>query len=1402
MAEAPDALPARRPGQRWLAGAGLAVVAVIVLAFAALAWIGTDSGRRFVATRVENLAFDNGMKIGIGRIEGSVLGEMRIRDFTLSDPQGIFLRAPLVALDWRPLAYAGKHLAIRSLIVPQARLMRRPAFRPTPPSDAPLLPDLDIDIDRLAVERLLVDPAVTGQRHLVSLAGTAHIAHGRAQLTADARAVAAPGLAGGDRLALRLDASPSANRLTLDLRLDAPAQGLVAGFAGVDRPLRLAVTGEGDWKSWNGRLSGHLGDDMLADVALAARNGLVTARGPMRPGLLLAGQGRALLEPQTNLDLAATLGQRRLRLRGGMANASFRLGIDGLVDLADNRMGDLGISFRLIQPGVIARNLAGNDVAMTATLDGPFASPRIRYGLTARTIAFGATRIDGLAVSGSAALADEQWRIPVHGTARRISGVGGNIASLLANVRLDGDLAYASGRLLSDNLRLRSDAIDATAVLVADPGRALYTGALKGRVAGYQVDGVGTFNLRTDMQLKSGSGGSVRLAGTVQARSVRIANDGLRGVLGGNALISANVGYDSNGIATVDRLTVAAPDFSLTDGHGRYGADGAIRFDARARSARYGPLAVNVTGSVDRPVARIAAARPGLGIGAANVIATVRGSNGIYVVLASGETDYGPFRADLAISAGGGPLRVTVRPGSRLAGLGLAGTIAQTGSGPFAGTLNAHGAGIDGQIVLAAAAGSQRVIVSATADHASLPGRAGFSADRAIIHADAILLDQPQITAEFQVAGMRVGAIAIARARADLTYGAGRGEGRLLVEGRSRFPFRVVARAGLAPDLWRIALDSRINGIDVKTRQPLRIRPRRDGYLLEQANLSVDQGTLLLEGRLGAARALRARLSGVNVALLNPFLDGLGLGGTASGSIDFAQASSAAFPTADARLQLDDFTRTSLAAQSEPVDIALVARLGGAGGEANGVVRRRGAAIGRIQVALRPLPAAAGNWTTRLLAAPLAGGVRYNGPADVLFSLAALPDQSLRGPIGVAADFSGRVSAPQLAGVVRANSLVYENGSYGTRLTDLAVTGRFTNDRLQVESLTARAGSGTVRASGFVSLSAAQQFPVQLGIALDNAQLARGQDLAAQASGQLRVVNGPGQPATITGRISLPETRYRIVREGSAKIATLTGVRRKPPVGPEAVSGAPEPTRAAPSSWRLDVDVAADNQIYVSGMGLDSEWAADLHLGGTTGAPVISGNVRVVRGTLGFAGHSFALQQGRIGFTGGSALDPDIDIVATGDVADVAITITITGTGNNPQIAFSSTPSLPQDELMSRILFGNSVGSLSAIQAVQLAASLNSLRGGKGGLNPLGVLQSASGVSRLRVLGADAKTGRGNAVAVGQYITNDIYVEVITDTRGQTATQLEVSLSKALSILSATGSFGGSNVSLRYRKNY
>ncbi|HMO69760.1 MAG TPA: translocation/assembly module TamB domain-containing protein, partial [Novosphingobium sp.] len=201
-------------------------------------------------------------------------------------------------------------------------------------------------------------------------------------------------------------------------------------------------------------------------------------------------------------------------------------------------------------------------------------------------------------------------------------------------------------------------------------------------------------------------------------------------------------------------------------------------------------------------------------------------------------------------------------------------------------------------------------------------------------------------------------------------------------------------------------------------------------------------------------------------------------------------------------------------------------------------------------------------------------------------------------------------------------------------------------------------------------------------------------------------------------------------------------------------------------------------------------------------APRVGGQAVLIPGTLDIAGRYFTITEGRISFTDGTASDPAVALLASEDIDDVSVRVRVTGRASDPQVAFSSVPSLPQDEVLSRILFGRAIGNLSAVQSLQLAASLNALRTGGAGLNPLGRLRSATGVDRLSVLAADEANGRGTALALGQYLTKDIYVEFVTDARGFTATQIEVSLNRALSIISQAGGSGATDVQLRYRKNY
>jgi len=1378
---------------------GIVVGVLAVLAGAAVLGLNTSPGRSFVARQISNTTLASGLNFKVGRIDGSLYGALVLRDVEVRDTKGVFASSREIAMDWRPFSYFANRVDVRSLVSPLVKLDRLPALKATPGDpNAPLLPDLNIDLAKIDLARIEIGSAVTGQRHIARLAGSGHISDGRAQIALNGGTLAAAGVAGGDLLALKLNAVPEQNKLDVDLRLTAPANGLLAGLTGVTAPLTFSITGNGDWKQWKGQAVSTLGGDELADLAIQARDGRFQVRGTTKPGLYMQGPVERLTSPQMDVALDVAWNDRKADTKLQLRSSALSLSAEGLVDLGDNRFGNLKIDALLLTPGAIAPNLNGREVRVQLALNGPFAKPVVDYKLQAASLGFGDTRIEGLYAEGQTRVDSNRILVPVRARAARVTGLNDAAGGLITNLTVAGDLAISGDQILSDNLKLKSDRINATAIVAVDLGEGRYTGALKGRVNDYEIDGIGTLNLTTDAKLVAAPGGGWGIRGHVAAQTAKIYSEGLRSFLGGSAVGTSEVAIDAKGVIHFTGLRASAPDFRITNGSGQYDTSGVLLLNADGYSTQYGPIIARVTGKLDAPQVMIRAPRPGLGVGLVGVEAFVKGSpGGAYTITAKGDSDYGPFTANVLLQTGRA-LAIDVKSG-RFAGMNIEGRLVQSAAGPFAGQLNFDGSGVSGKALLSAQGDVQRADVDARALNAVIPGQAGLTIGRAIVNVSIVLTETPQIVGDAQFANVKQGAFTIKTARVKIDYRGGSGTAQALAIGSSGVPFRVAMNAKLSPREWLVALVGVGNGVNFKTPAPARIAIEGKTYRLMPTRVVFDRGSARIAGTYGAGMALQTRLDSMDLALVNALVPGLGIGGSATGSFDFAQATPSSFPSANARIEISDFTRSSLSAVSIPVNVTFVGKLLPDGGDARALIRRGTTTIGRMVATLRPLGAEAGSWQERMLAAPLSGGIRYNGPATVLFSLSGLSDQHLDGQLGVAADFSGQVRNPELTGVLRGSNLVYENETYGTRLSKMKIDGRFTDDQLVINELTAVAGTGTVKATGTIGLSSANNFPMNVTADLNNARLARSDALAATATGKISVIRD-GKGNRIEGRLNVPEARYEIIRQGAAEVTELTGVRRK-----SDVFRTPEQRLAAQNagSWDLDLRVRADNQLFISGMGLESEWAANITVRGTSANPVIGGSATVVRGDYSFAGKRFTLTRGNIRWEGRELSNPSVEIAASTTTEGVTANINVTGTAQVPKVTFSSSPNLPQDEILSRLLFGSSVTNLSAIEAIQLAASLNSLRGsGGGGLNPLGKLRSATGISRLRVLSADDTTGRGTALAAGQYITDDIYIEIITDAQGFTATQLEIALSRALSILSQTGSFGGSSVSVRYSKDY
>src|SRR5437870_1145581 len=111
-----NGLPRWRPRPDWpqrLARELLALVAgLVVLLSIGLVLLDTAPGHRFIVDRIGQIETASGLRFRIGRIEGSIFGESRLKNVAVADAQGVFLTSPEIELDWSPAAWLYNKLSI------------------------------------------------------------------------------------------------------------------------------------------------------------------------------------------------------------------------------------------------------------------------------------------------------------------------------------------------------------------------------------------------------------------------------------------------------------------------------------------------------------------------------------------------------------------------------------------------------------------------------------------------------------------------------------------------------------------------------------------------------------------------------------------------------------------------------------------------------------------------------------------------------------------------------------------------------------------------------------------------------------------------------------------------------------------------------------------------------------------------------------------------------------------------------------------------------------------------------------------------------------------------------------------------------------------------------------------
>ncbi len=1397
--ESPPVAPSRwraraRRAAKWTAGV---LAALMLLIVAAAVVLNTPIGQRALSERIAAQTLPNGLNIRIGRIEGDLYGKAVLRDVRLYDLKGLFATIPRAEVDWRPRAWLSNRLDIRSFAARRASLLRVPTFRPGDPNK-PMLPGFDISIDRLQIDNLTLSAGIAGPRaQRVDLDGAVQVTDRRLDVKSRGR------FGRTDSYAFAIDAEPDGDTFDLALDYRAAADGPVARMVGADAAYRAQIGGEGTWTRWNGFAVVTRDGERFAAFELTNRAGLFRLLGQARPGAVLTGTLAGLTGERVSVDAAARIADRTLDGRYAVATQALFVRASGLVDLARNRTQALAIDARTRRPLALG-GLRVENGSLLATADGAFGDLTLAHTLRIGRLAAGTTQISGLVQRGTARREAAQWTLPLAASAERVRTGNALIDPRLLGGRIDGTLRLAGTRLASDRLRLTF------------PNTA-FTGTLAGDLTGgtYRLDGlvearrlalenIGRANGSARITLDIGGRAPWALVAGISARIDPVTNATLANLAGGRIAVRGGLNLGANRPIAFNRLVIDGTrlDAALS---GRV-QGGRTTLAGRGRQADYGPFTVEATITGAGPRATLVFADPYPAAGLRNVRVALEPDRNGFRIATAGQSLLGPFEGTLGLAMPrGGATRIAI---DRLTVSNTQVTGALTlGSGAAAGKLALAGGGLDGMVLLSPRGGGQGLDLDLRARNASFGGATPITVARADIKGQGTLAaGNSTFSGSARGAGFNYGTLFIGRfaAQGQVTNGIGRVDAS--IAGRRASSFKLDLNADVARRRVAVAARGELAGKRIAMpRRALLTALDGGGWDLAPTQLNYGGGGMIARGQFGGGKLqLGLQLSRMPLSLLDIAVSDLGVGGTISGLVNYGRGREG-LPRADARVLIDDLTRSGLVVTSKPVDLALVANLTASDLVARVVFRNEDIQRGRLQARIAGLPGGP-DLVTRLRAGRLFAQLRYQGAAESLWRLAAVEAFDMTGPVAVAADAAGTLAAPLVRGAVSSESLRIRSALSGTDIRDGKLRGTFAGSRLAIRRFAGKAANGgDVSGSGTVDLAGlgerVQGRFVQIrGPRLDlrgaarNAHLLDANGLSATVTGPLRIISD-GLGGTIAGRVRIDQASWALGSANDAqrlpRIATRE-INLPDDIGPgEAVGG----------TWRYLINASADSRIDVRGMGLDSEWGANILLRGTTDAPRIGGRAEMVRGAYSFAGTRFELTRGIISFDETAPVDPRLDIAAEAAATGLTVRVRVTGNALAPMIDFTSVPSLPEEEILARLLFGGSITTLSATDALQLGAAVASLRGG-GGMDPINRLRSAIGLDRLRIVPADPTINRQTGVALGKNIGRRFYVELVTDGRVYSATQLEFRVTNWLSLLATVSTVGRQSAVAKISKDY
>ncbi|EKF61408.1 hypothetical protein QWE_02525 [Agrobacterium albertimagni AOL15] len=1368
------------------------LVAALIALFVVVILVGgfSRTGSQFLADQIARLISTDNQQITLTGTGPLLSSKFSVDRITIADSQGVYATVDDLSLDWTPRDLIRKRFTAERITARQVSVERAPLPSAEPQSDEPFSLPIEIDVASVDLPSIEIGAALAERDFALSAQGSLTIVGETIASRLTATRLDDP----GNNAVVDLLYAPNDNQLRINLDYQEPAAGLLGErlqLSGLPA-LAIKVDGDGPLDDWAGEVMASLDGERTITVDVThklAQDGMrtLTANGGGLFSGLVPPELRDVMAGETSIDVAARLGADGSVAieRGQFATASAEVEAAGLYD--PNGQNDLRLTARATgEPvGITSQSpdftgsvrLRSLDLAVTG--QAPAASLSLRADLAEITVPQGSfTDLTLSAASDSFDLANRAGPVNLQAS---VQGT---------DIRDESIRPYVRGPLtLIAPLTVTPETI-AFEQLVFDSN-------------GLDLQGSGEYTL-------ADNGFSGRLAVRAEPDMLPPA---LSSRLNGPVDLSARVDFVAPGAVAL-REIVLASDIAQAEGSLSLDQDGMIATDLTGQLRDIGlfverleaPASFNLSASgpldaLEASVTLVVEEGQAAGYRIDDLTLQLDGVANRQApsanLTARGQIDGKPVDAKAQVVSADGLTRVNaldlaIGPNRLTGALDLGPDMLPSGDVAFDFPDLSLLAALAGQTV----AGDLKGEVTL----ASREGRlaADIRASGNAIRQGALTIAEPTI--DLRLPDAAALAVEGTVRAASVASGANRLEAVTLGFTRSGrdTDFDVTGRYDNAPVRLRGALNqddaglavaidelsAAPRGIALALASPTSVRVADGQVLIAETVISAGSGRIALSGTVGERLDLAADITALPASLAATLAPEIAPEGTISGTVTVRGTTAA--PIADYRLDWQN---------------AAIAQTRGAGVPPLGIT-----ANGRFEnqnLTLDSRVSGAGIGLAAGGTVSLQNGpgldIRVQGDVPLSAANSQLGAQGFvaEGNASVNLTIGGTGAQPNITGTVSTSGARIVDVRRNLAIEQIATTVNLTGTRAEIGSLTGNlATGGRVSASGFIDI-ANPGLPADLTINLDQAVYVDGTTVTSTADGRLtltgQLLNGP----TLGGTINLSRTSVTLQESRPASLQALDIEHRHAPpaILRQQREQAPAEGRSAGAPIALDLTISSPSQTFIRGRGIDAELGGTIRLTGSAAAPVVSGAFELRRGRMQILTKRLDITRATITF--GGDLVPLLDLEATTTSGNATIVILLTGLASNPQVTFTSTPSLPQDEILAQLIFGQSLSRLSPLQIAQLADAAAQLAGGQG-TSLFQSLRSTLGIDDLDI--STDETG-GTSISAGKYLNDRTYIELEQSGAGETRATINLDIGRGLKLKGEAGGDGAGG-GIFYEREY